>query len=244
MQQDWAEIIREEEARGDWAPERMRERERNGLASEGGVRSGAESDLVRPLGVTLADFLAGTSTEIAWAVDRSIVEGSLVVALGRPESFKSMAMLQLGLSLAGGSRTWLGRELGPVRPFIYVTNEKSKASIAARLKVMKGALPPQSDVWVCYRECPSFEDRVTWNGVVERARSLDSPPFVVLDTLASLAGCAFDENSGKAMAAVLDSVTRLTDVGATVALVHHPAKNAEGPASTRIRGHGSLAGLM
>ena len=62
------------------------------------------------------------------------------------------------------------------------------------------------------------------------------------DTVASLAGPGFDENSGRDMATVLAALRRLGDAGATVAACHHPAKHGEGTGGIRLRGHSSLWG--
>ncbi len=63
-----------------------------------------------------------------------------------------------------------------------------------------------------------------------------------MDTLASLSGPGFNENDGRDMSAALGAIRRLTDLGATVALAHHPAKHAEGSGGIIMRGHSSLHG--
>jgi hypothetical protein len=197
-----------------------------------------------PVGRYLADFLAESTEGIRWAVRNLIVDGSLVAVLGRPESFKSMSLLHLGLALAGGPG-WLGFELGDPRPFVYASNEKTGSTVRERLRRMTAQDAPTEPVVVMHRAGVTFGDPRRWDAVVAVVAAYAAagrPPFVALDTLASLSGPGFNENSGEDMGAALGAIRRLTDLGATVALGHHPAKHAEGSGGIIMRGHSSLHG--
>lgn len=193
-----------------------------------------------PVARLLAEFLAASTSGIRWLVDGMAVEGGLVAILGRPESFKSTAALQLGLSVAGGSLRWLGAALGPARPFVYVTAEKSGDSVREKFRRLAASLPPTEPVYVSHRAGVMFGN-AAWRELIALVQRLGSS-VVVLDTLASLAGPGFDENSGKDMSVALGAIRELCDHGATVFLVHHPAKHGEGAGGIRLRGHTSLWG--
>lgn len=191
------------------------------------------------LGQPLDTFLAEGAGPTAWF--GPIVENGLATFLGAPESFKTFAALQLGLAGAAG-KPWLGMELGDPRPFVYVAAEKSRATIRDRLERMTRSMPPIAQVRIVHRAGVTFGDRAAWDRVVELVDALGPRTFVVVDTIASVAGSGFDENSGKDMATVLAALRRLGDTGATVAALHHPNKHGDGSGGVRLRGHSSLWG--
>ena len=191
------------------------------------------------VGLGLPEFLAAGTGPVSWF--GPVVEGGVAAFIGRPESFKSFAAMQLGLAGACGG-SWLGLELGEPRPFVYLSAEKSGATVRDRLARMSATLQPAAPVWVVHRSGVTFGDRSSWRRVVALVRELGPRTFVVADTVASLAGPGFDENSGRDMAVVLGALRELVDAGATVAALHHPAKHGEGNGGIRMRGHTSLWG--
>lgn len=190
-------------------------------------------------GQDLDEFLATGAGDVTWF--GPIVDGGLAAFVGRPESFKSMAAVQLGLAGAAGG-SWLGFELGEPRPFVYISGEKSRATIRDRLERMAAELAPAAPVRILHRAGVSFGDREAWGRVVELVAEYGPRTFVVCDTIASLAGPGFDENSGRDMATVLAALRQLGDAGATVAALHHPSKHGDGTGGIRLRGHTSLWG--
>lgn len=194
------------------------------------------------IGLPLPDFLAESLAGVAYLADGAIVDGSLIALVGRPETFKTMALLDLGLAVAGAAPDWLGLRLGSARPFVYVSNEKSPATVRERFRRMTDARPITEPVHVIHRRGVTFGDTARWDDVVAVVASYGRPCVVGCDTLASLAGPGFDENSGRDMAVALGALRRLTDAGATVLLGHHPAKHGEGTGGIRMRGHTSLWG--
>jgi len=194
------------------------------------------------VGLALEDFLAQSPAGVPWFVDGVMVEGGLIAGVGRPETFKTQAAIHLGLAAAGGASSWLGLKLGPVRPFLYVTNEKAAATVREKFRRMTAVLHPTEPIRVAHRARLMFGDRARWAELSASVKELGPRTFVVLDTVASLAGPGFDENSGKDMAVVLSAVRQLCDAGSTVLLLHHPSKHGEGTGGIRLRGHTSLWG--
>jgi hypothetical protein len=198
--------------------------------------------LARAPGQSLADFITTDDRPVNWF--GPIPEGGTAAFVGDPETFKTFAAVQLGLAGASGAH-WLGMPLGEPRPFIYVSAEKSRSTVRARLDRMAlvgGLNPtPTTPVQIIHRARISFADE-SWMRVVELVRAFGPRTFVVCDTLASLAGPGFDENRGADMAVVLSALRRLSDLGATVVLVHHRNKHGQGDGGIRLRGHSSLWG--
>lgn len=195
-------------------------------------------DLIRAaaplIGLDLADFIAAGSGRVEWMLEGGIVHGALCQWLGSWESFKTMAMLQLGACSATG-RPWLGMAVEDA-PFLYVSNEKSPETIRDRLRRI---MPPgvlRDRVVIVHRRGVRFDRR--WDEVIRRAEDMGGP-FVGLDTLSSLAPAGWNENRSEHMSVALDAIRQLTSTGATAALAHHPSKVSGGGVG---RGHGSLDG--
>jgi len=193
------------------------------------------------IGKPLAEFLAEDAGPVRWSVPGAIVGGGLAGFVGRPETFKTIGAMQLGLAGAAGG-SWLGIDLGEPRPFVYLAAEKSRATVRDRLARMTRELAPVAPVRIVHRAGVTFGDRESWDRVRRVVDELGPRTFVVVDTIASLAGPGFDENSGRDMAVVLAALRALCDTGATVAALHHPSKYGEGTGGIRLRGHTSLWG--
>lgn len=187
------------------------------------------------IGLTYTDFLATATEQVPWLVENIAVEGSLTLFLGFPASFKTMAALELGFCSAAG-HPWLGLAVKS-RPTIYVSNEKSKATIADRLRHLAILHPPKLPLIIAHRIGTEFGNE-QWDRLAERAETLGRP-LVILDTLASLSPGEFDENSTRDMGNALRAIRQLTNIGATVVLLHHPKKPGKDHNPTALSGRGS-----
>ncbi len=190
--------------------------------------------------VPLADYLM-CQAPIHWAIPTLVVVQSMAAVVAPPESMKTFFLLQSGLACAG-SGDLLGLKPDPT-PFLYVSNEKSPATVRDRFRRMVDGHPPSEPVMVLHRAGVTFGRG--WDLVRRTLGDFGKPAFVALDTLASLSGAGFDENSGQAMSMALAAMRGLvSDFEATVLLAHHPSKHptegAQGGA--RLRGHSSLWG--
>jgi hypothetical protein len=199
--------------------------------------------LPRRVDTLLADFLAESSAGVPWLAHGLIVEGGIAVFLGKPESFKTFAAIQLGLALASGG-SWLGVELGEPRPFLYLSNEKSSATVRERFRMMTADAWPDQPVSIVHRRGVTFGDLTAWASVLAAIDALGGRVVVVVDSLASMSGRGFDENKGTDMSVALAALQELCDHGATVILIHHPNKTGEGSGGVRLRGHSSLHGQV
>jgi hypothetical protein len=189
-----------------------------------------------PPAVPWEDFLATASEQVPWIARDLVVEGGITLFLGAPASFKSMAALELGFASAAGNN-WLGLEVES-RPICYVSNEKSKETVADRIRHLTVIHRPQMPFIVAHRKGIAFGNE-PWARLVEQVRALDHP-IVILDTLASLSPGGFDENSTKDMGDALFYTRQLTDADATVILVHHPKKaSKDGGSNGPLSGRGS-----
>lgn len=190
--------------------------------------------------IPLVDYLRDPAP-VHWAIPSLAVVQSIAAVVAPPESMKTFFLLQAGLACAG-SGDLLGLRPDPM-PFLYVSNEKSPATVRERFRRMVDGESPTEEVLILHRAGATFGRG--WDLVRRALDELGKPALVALDTLASLSGAGFDENSGQAMGAALSAMRSIvTDFGATILLAHHPNKHpadgAEGGA--RLRGHSSLWG--
>jgi hypothetical protein len=193
-----------------------------------------------PVAIPYATFIASAEATVPWFLQGVIVEGGITLLIGHPDAFKSMAALELAFSSAAGHR-WLGFDVLP-RPIVYISNEKSRATIADRLRHLAIIHPPIQPIVIAHRVGIKFGNP-KWDQTVAQVADLDRP-FVILDTLASLSPDDFNENSTQEMNSVLGKIRAITDTGATVLLAHHPKKTGKDgtPAALSGRGAGNLDG--
>jgi RecA-family ATPase len=176
----------------------------------------------------------------SWAVKDVWKPGSLTLAVGTQQSFKSWAMLDLLYHAADGT-DWLDKAISqPYDVCVYVSGEKGSHALYERL-------------WLLFNERHDLANRVIikhradglkfgtqqWHALVEEVHALAGERvLVILDTLTSLAPGGYDENSLQHVSVMLESVRALQrGEKVDVVLVHH--LNAMG---TRARGHTALDG--
>jgi hypothetical protein len=134
------------------------------------------------IGLALEEFLAESTAGVQWMLDQVIVEGALVAIVGRPESFKTMGMLDLGLVGAGAAEAWLEIGIGQARPLVYVSNEKAGATVRERFRRMTLDREPTAPVHIIHRKGVTFGDRASWDAVVATVGSFGRPCTVAVDT--------------------------------------------------------------
>jgi hypothetical protein len=188
--------------------------------------------------VSLADYLADPAP-VRHAIPSLAVAESVTAVVGPPESMKTFMLLQAGLACAGsGDLLGLHPDLAP---FVYVSGDKSRATVRERFRRMTAGAMPTEPVMILHRAGVTFGRG--WDIVRRTLDRFGRPALVGLDTLASLSGPGFDENSGQDMALALAAMRGIvTDYGATVLIAHHPTKHSEGSGGATLRGHSSLFG--
>ncbi len=186
-----------------------------------------------------------TTSKKVWLVHHLIAVGEISVWFGTPGSGKSVAIEDLGLHVAAGSRLWQNRQVkqGAV---LYVALERF--SVVARraiawaiehdysqsqlpFKVIRGPLD--------FREPQTAADIVATIEDLAH-RHVCSAGLLIVDTV-SRALCGGDENSPKDMGQLIANVSRIQSaIGVHIAMTHHqPVDGKE-----RMRGHGALLGAV
>lgn len=175
----------------------------------------------------------------AWLIGGFLVADTLAVLYGEFGTYKSFLALDWALCVATGS-AWHGQ---PVKqgPVVYVAGE-GLGGLGKRIRAWKlahgwtgGSVPIH-----LLGEAPQFLRAADVGALQEAIADLSEPPaLIIVDTLArSLVGG--DENSAMDMGLAVAAAESLrTATGATVALIHHKPKGANGT-----RGSSALPGAV
>lgn len=198
-------------------------------------------DLLRPtVAPTIEEFIAAAEKSPSEDLYHATVPvGGLVIFVGEPRSFKTMAALQMMFSVASGD-TWLGERPTIEGSALYVAEEGARKKVADRLATMRTVHQPRRPIHILHREGITFTT-AGWQKVRSTLDEMERPTVVVLDTLAALMDG--DENSVADVRTSLRPIQGLiTDYGVTVVLIHHINKGGEGRMGKRMRGSSALWG--
>jgi len=171
----------------------------------------------------------------------SLIEGVLdrgttTMLYGAPATGKSFVALHWAWAVATGL-PWLGREVRPGRA-LYVAAE-GLSGLGERVRALNIAWPGEAEDRLLFRTAAvnlANSAEAADIAATVAARGVD---FVVLDTLARVAGDA-EENSSTAMSGIVRAVDaiRAARPGCTVVLVHHEGKSGD------LRGSSAILGAL
>ena len=166
-----------------------------------------------------------------WLIDNLLGSRSIAMLAGPPGCYKSFMARDWMLSMATG-RDWAGRAVRCAKS-LYILGE-GRENLLKRLQVWRG----YNNLSSGEEELLSRNFRVTFDmpqmtqkpSVDNLLSSLNeigfNPDVIVIDTL-SRSAVGMDENSQKDMGMWIEQAERLRDLGMTVIIVHHTAKNTE-----------------
>lgn len=162
--------------------------------------------------------------EVAWLVEDLVAEESLAVVYGPTGSYKTFVAIDLALSIAAG-REFAGRptKRGAVA---YVCAE-GQAGIKWRIRAWlksNGLRDPR--LWVV-PAAVAFDDPDHIGELIYDLRSLpEVPSLIIVDTLARTFGKGDESNSRDMNSYLAGAEQLISELGATVLLIHHSTKKA------------------
>ena len=156
--------------------------------------------------------------KVEWVVDRLIPKESITVLFGKGGIGKTWLMMGIARSIGSGI-DFLGYDTQQT-PVIFIDFENPLTVLNTRTQKLG-----QTDnvyFWRMGNELkPPMLDSSEW----EQYKELPKGAVLVFDTLrASQSG---DENDSRAMAKVMNQMKELRDLGFTIILLHHTAKNTD-----------------
>jgi len=209
-----------------------------------------KSDLLLPkkpaIAVEFSEFAANYEDHTSWIIPGVIHSGANGLIVANPKVGKSLAVLDLLLSLASGE-PWLGIDIERRVKTMYVSREDHPETTIPRYKRLLAGKGCTSDVngWMYYSsvaQCPEFylDQEAHLDAMIETLRDFHIE-FAVFDVFRRLH--LGDENDNSQIAKVLSGLTRIEhESGCQVALIHHLNKNTDGPLFNRIRGASAIHG--
>jgi len=190
---------------------------------------------------TFGDSLLSLEEVLSLPAPEPLIEGVLdrgttTMLYGAPATGKSFVALHWAWSIATG-RAWLGHEVEAGRA-LYVAAE-GVSGLGERVRALRLAWPGEVEDRLQFRTSAvnlTNSAEVADIAATVAAREVD---FVVLDTLARVAGDA-EENSSTAMSGIVRAVDtiRAARPGCTVVLVHHEGKSGD------LRGSSAILGAL
>lgn len=172
-----------------------------------------------PLSLESWSHIQGLDIKVEWVVDRLIPKESIIIIFGKGGIGKTWLTMDLARCIGGGL-PWFG--LFTIKTIvIFVDFENPLAVLNCRTQKLGDA-----------------EDVYFWRSGNEKIKAprLDSPEWVLYKTLPKGAVLIFDtlrasqgkdENASNDMGFIMGRLKELRDMGFTVILLHHTAKNSD-----------------
>ena len=191
---------------------------------------------------TLTTFEDGWANigQTDWLIEDHIPASSLIGLIGAPSTFKSFIALDMALSIATGT-DYHGHKVKQ-GAICYVCGEGVTGVYKRAFTWLQNKnIEPNDNLWIHNGAIDLYEEGGAYKLASRLSESMPKPPrFIVLDTLARMAG-GMSENDNSEMSAFITALTKeLQDrFGCTVVLVHHTAKGTQ-----TARGASALLGAI
>lgn len=195
----------------------------------------------------IRDFLDDVPAELDWLIEGVIPEGANGILVADPKVGKSLLAIYLALSLAS-TAPFLGHAVPKRRRVALVSREDHPGETARRLKSLQAGDAARSDyqwgqIWLNTRQ--QSERFLLDNGddVTQLIAELkmERVDLCIMDVFRRLHMA--DENDNTAMARVMDALNHIqAAVGCSIALVHHPKKEASDNVFRDLRGASAIHG--
>lgn len=205
-----------------------------------------------PHAYTVPELLNLNIPKPNWIVDGILAEKSIAVFGGAPESFKSLTMLDLALSIASG-RSFLNHfPTSKKKKVLYIDKEMDISLIKERVKNLTSDPKDYGDcMFLCGERSESvYIDASDSIKMLEKLIKTCKPDVIILDSLVRT--IQIDESDAKQISRIFRKcLSKLrTDYGITICLVHHTRKRQMGHRSVTdldlladFRGSGDLGAM-
>jgi hypothetical protein len=199
--------------------------------------------------VDAVEWSMTANEEIEWLVDGVIQVGGNGMIAAEPKTGKSLASLDLLISLASG-KPWLGQRIPKRIKTAYISREDSPILTKVRVQALLRGKGIQEDedpsgwLWINTREQLGDFDVDNDEQVAHMTEDLKERgvEFAIFDVLNRLHNR--DENNNTEMAQVVKRLGQIgQDAGCSIGVIHHVSKETGGGRFfTRIRGATSIHG--
>jgi archaellum biogenesis ATPase FlaH len=157
--------------------------------------------------------------KVEWLIDKLIPKDSITLVFGKGGIGKTWLMLQIARCIGIGE-SWLGFETTKA-PVIFIDFENPLAVLNSRTQILGDG--ENVFFWRAYNDnlkAPKLDSN-EW----EQYKHLPEGAVLVFDTLR--ASQSKDENASNDMSSIMGRLKELRDLGFTIVLLHHTAKNSD-----------------
>lgn len=154
-----------------------------------------------------------------WMVDRIIPKEAITILFGKGGIGKTWLVMDIARCI-GSSESWLGYETQQAS-VVFIDFENPVAILKTRTKKLGNTKKVRFWRSGNRKIQPPKLDSAKW----DQYKNLPKGSVLIFDTLRASQGG--DENDSRAMAEVLNRMKELRDLGFTIILLHHTAKNTD-----------------
>lgn len=157
--------------------------------------------------------------QIRWVVDGLFAEGAIIVITGKPGDGKTTLAADIAYRVSRGE-PFSGRPTSK-RPALILDRENPRTGMIAMFKRLGIREHPDFHVWGSWQpEDPPVPDGDVIRSWIDKC---DPKPLLVVESMVAFSEGS--ENDATEMRAFFRRVRKLTSMGATVVLQHHPGKS-------------------
>ncbi|MEN6534995.1 MAG: AAA family ATPase [Bryobacteraceae bacterium] len=157
--------------------------------------------------------------EIHWVVDGLFAEGTIIVITGKPGDGKTTLAADIAYRVSRGE-PFAGRPTSK-RPALILDRENPRTGMLAMFKRLGIREHPDFHVWGSWQPddppAPDGDVMLLWIG------KCDPKPLLIVESMVAFSEGS--ENDATEMRAFFRRLRKLTSMGATVVLQHHPGKS-------------------
>ena len=205
-----------------------------------------------PKAIELQDFLKLDLPEPSWFYNGLVPQGSLIFFAGAPGSYKTFFAMRMAVALSEGRMIFNSAKdedmvslehLIPPAPtnVLLIEEEMNAIQIQDRLKRMALTQPSSAQFHLHFSSGFKIKESM---GNLKVFCLKNKIKLVIMDPFSSVLG-ANDENDNAEVSKTLDllrhEIIDNTEINASVVLIHHPAKSANG-GTFSVRGAGDMFG--
>lgn len=189
------------------------------------------ANLKEDFGVVTAEELCNQELpEVEWIAHRMIPENQITIISGAPSSFKTMSAMELAIKVTSGGKVYGYFET--TRCPVLIINEDGDHKRVMKKRILFLTEKPDKNLYIITNSGFKVEEHQI-KKLVEVVKRLKIK-FIILDSLRAIMPQGADEKDAGTVRQIINHLKALTDIGATILIVHHDRKKAVG-----IRGYTS-----
>lgn len=180
-----------------------------------------------PAVTSFADLYSQEFPAVRYVVDKLIIKQGLNLIYGQSKAGKTFVALEIAIQAATAGKVFGYYDCPEVIPTLIVNEEDQPRSLHDRIRAMTDEVDMPISFHI--QKNIRLDDEKTIEQLVAQVKE-HQYGLVIFDNLARLH--LQNENASNEMTRVINSLMLITQVGASVVLLHHPRKTMQGEANS------------